>query len=378
MAGRKVGEKVGRYGAGSLKETAPGSGQWDYGVRINGRQVWRRSPRSIQLTPKQAERWKNEMYAQLVAEPPAAAMSVPARTVSDLLNEWCDRGRSARGVEWSRRQKNDARSRLDHRIIPALGEIRLADLTSVDIENAFDSWSLDGLSDSSVHRHAADIRSALSFAGRRGYEIGPTATKAMAPPQPKSKAKPIAPDQLPKLLNAAEDYGHDMLQAICLAATTGARRGEISGLRWADVDLRAGTIRIERQVVVVRGELFVEDTKNDTQYTARLSARDVAVLNAVLDPGKPDHYVLGNGAEPINPNHITDGFTSVRGAAHVRGVTFKSLRHYWTTSMADAGVPTKDIASGRWKTDRMVREVYGRHATLAGSDKMAEVDMLPS
>ena len=81
MAGRKVGEKVGRYGAGSLKETAPGSGKWDYGVRIKGRQVWRRSPRGQQLTAKQAERWRNDVYAQLVAEPPAAAAPVPARTL---------------------------------------------------------------------------------------------------------------------------------------------------------------------------------------------------------------------------------------------------------------------------------------------------------
>ena len=103
----------------------------------------------------------------------------------------------------------------------------------------------------------------------------------------------------------------------------------------------------------------------------------MAVLNVVLDPGKPEHYVIGNSAKPVNPNHLTDGFTSVRGLAHVRGVTFKSLRHYWTTSMADAGVPMKDIASGRWKSDRMAREVYGRHATLAGSDKMAEVELLP-
>ena len=61
------------------------------------------------------------------------------RPFGAVLNEWCDRGRSARGAEWSRRQKNDTRSRLDHRIIPTLGEIRLADLTSVDIENAYDA-----------------------------------------------------------------------------------------------------------------------------------------------------------------------------------------------------------------------------------------------
>ncbi len=200
----------------------------------------------------------------------------------------------------------------------------------------------------------------------------------MAPPQPKSSAKPITIEQLPKLLTAAETFGHDMLPAICLAATTGARRGEIAALRWSDIDLEAGIIRVERQAVVVQGEVFIEPTKNDALYNARLSARDVAVLNEVLDHGEPQHYVIGNSGKPTNPNQITDRFRSVRGLAHVRGVTFKSLRHFWTTSMADAGVPMKDIASGRWKSDRMVREVYGRHATLAGSDEMAEVELLPS
>jgi integrase len=375
MAGRKVGDKVGTYGAGSLRERVPGGGQWDYGVRIGGRQVWRRSPRGEHLTAKQAERWKTETYAALMAEP-VTSVAAPGRTVADLLNEWCDRGRSARGAEWSRRQKNDTRSRIDYRIAPTLGHIRLVDLSSTDIENAYDAWG-DEVSDSSVHRHAADLRSALSFAARRGYAVGETAGRAMAPPQPKSTAKAVTAADLPKLLNAAETFGNDMLSAICLAATTGARRGEIAGLRWSDVNLDAGTVSVARQAVVVAGVVTIEETKNDAQYVARLSDRDVAVLVAVLVPGDPGHYVIGGAAQPTNPNRITDGFTSVRGLAHVRGVTFKSLRHFWSTSMADAGVPTKDIASGRWSSDRMVREVYGRHKTVAGSDKMAAVELLP-
>ena len=135
----------------------------------------------------------------------------------------------------------------------------------------------------------------------------------MAPPQPKSSAKPITIEQLPKLLTAAETFGHDMLPAICLAATTGARRGEIAGVRWSDIDLEAGIIRVERQAVVVQGEVLIEPTKNDALYNARLSARDVAVLNEVLDPGEPQHYVIGNSGKLTNPNQITDRFRSVRG-----------------------------------------------------------------
>jgi len=380
MRGRKVGDRVGTYGAGSLRETAPDSGQWNLGVRINGKQVWRRSPRGQHLTAKQAERWKAETHAALVAEPPPSVAEQPMsdRTVGDLLNAWCDRGRSARGADWSRRQKADTRSRIDHRLIPTLGHIRLADLSSVDMENAYDAWSADGLSDSSVHRHAADLRSALSFANRRGYAVGETAGRAMAPPQPQSTAKAVTAADLPKLLNAAQTFGHDMEAAICLAATTGARRGEITGLRWGDIDLEAGTVHIERQAVVVRGVVTIEDTKTSAQYTVRLSPADVVFLTGVLHPRGSDMYVIGAGANPVNPDRITDGFTSVRGLAHVRGVTFQSLRHYWTTSMLDANVPVKDVASGRWSSDRMAREVYGRHATVAGSDRMAGVALLPA
>ena len=44
-----------------------------------------------------------------------------------------------------------------------------------------------------------------------------------------------------------------MATAIALAALTGARRGELVALRWSDVDLEAGMIRIERALTVVGG-----------------------------------------------------------------------------------------------------------------------------
>ena len=128
MAGRKVGEKVGRYGAGSLKETAPGSGRWDYGVRINGRQVWRRSPRG--QADRQAGGTVEERDLRPAGGRTTGSCSASARQDRQRPSERVVRPWPAScGVEWSRRQKNDTRSRLDHRIIPTLGEIRLADLT---------------------------------------------------------------------------------------------------------------------------------------------------------------------------------------------------------------------------------------------------------
>lgn len=57
-----------------------------------------------------------------------------------------------------------------------------------------------------------------------------------------------APDreQLVALLRAMRDEW--IFPVACVAAATGARRGEILALRWQDVDLVAGSIRIERSV----------------------------------------------------------------------------------------------------------------------------------
>jgi integrase len=49
---------------------------------------------------------------------------------------------------------------------------------------------------------------------------------------------------------------------IALAAVTGARRGELCGLRWGDVDWTGHTLTIEWSVATMgRGQLITKDTK---------------------------------------------------------------------------------------------------------------------
>ena len=98
---------------------------------------------------------------------------------------------------------------------------------------------------------------------------------------------------------------------------------------------------------------------------------------ALGQPGPADTYVIDGGIEPVRPNVITDRFTSVRGLAHLRGVTFHSLRHFYGTSLLNAGVSSHDAAAGVWATPRMLMEVYG-HATKSGADKAAAVELLPT
>ncbi len=62
----------------------------------------------------------------------------------------------------------------------------------------------------------------------------------------KKEIKPLDEDQVRKLLSTVEG---DTLEALyILAITTGMRSGELLGLKWEDVDFRAGVLRVNRTV----------------------------------------------------------------------------------------------------------------------------------
>ena len=68
-------------------------------------------------------------------------------------------------------------------------------------------------------------------------------------------------EEVQLLIETAEQDDPDMAAFIALAAITGARRGELCGLRWGDVDEELGTLSIERSYAVVDGEHIFKSTK---------------------------------------------------------------------------------------------------------------------
>jgi integrase len=64
------------------------------------------------------------------------------------------------------------------------------------------------------------------------------------------------------MIKAAVSDDTDMATLIALAAVTGARRGELCGLQWGDVDWTGHTMTIERSVATMgRKQLITKDTK---------------------------------------------------------------------------------------------------------------------
>ena len=103
---------------------------------------------------------------------------------------------------------------------------------------------LKGLAAQTVKHHHRVLSQALKQAVRLGL-IARNPAERVDPPRPaRTEMKILVPAQTAALLAAAE---HSFVYVpIVLAVATGARRGEVPGLRWADVDLERATASIEQ------------------------------------------------------------------------------------------------------------------------------------
>ena len=81
-----------------------------------------------------------------------------------------------------------------------------------------------------------------------------------------------------------------------LALFTGARRGEICGLRWSDVDLDADTISIERtlQYIPGKGTVFTSPKTKRSRRCIKMGADCVQLLQEYRKHQKAERFKIGS------------------------------------------------------------------------------------
>ena len=306
------------------------------------------------------------------------------QTFGGLLDDWLRH--KSRG--WAPKTTDENRREIETRIRPTLGDIALSKLTAKHLDDAYSTWMAEGLSESSVHRHAAIVSAALAQGVKWDYLDANPAAKASPPTQP-DFAGEGTPDaqQVAVLIKTAQSDDSVMAAAIALAFVTGARRGELCALKWSDVDLEGGVVRITKSLSEVGRELSEKLTKTGKSRNVALDERSIALLrkhfasqaalaDRVGSPLVDDPYVLSpntNGALPMTPSIVTDRFTKLRTKARLDNVRFHDLRHAHISELLGAGTDPTTVATrvGHAST-RMTLDRYA-HALPSGDIAAAVV-----
>ena len=229
---------------------------------------------------------------------------------------------------------------LKNHIKPQIGGIPLADLTSLDLQRFYkhllDGGRVDrieakkkpkGLAPKTVRNIHQMIGSAYNLAMEQKL-VSKNPTQGCALPKVEHKEmKTLTADQLSAFFQEARDSGVYELYYLDLA--TGLRRGELLGLKWTDIDLDRGVLKIQRAISRQNGKVVEAPLKTKNAYrTLPLSADAISVLKMQkCKVGNSEWVFPSPSGGPMSPDSVLHMLQRVLKRAGLPRIRFHDLRH---------------------------------------------------
>jgi integrase len=247
-------------------------------------------------------------------------------------------------------------------LIPELGAVRLSRLTPADVQGLLNRKMVAGLSPRRVEYIRGVLRQALGHAVKWGLLQRNVVDLTDRPRPTRQDLRPLDAQQALVFLHSVRG---DRLEALYhLALALGMRQGELLGLRWDDVDLERGFVRVRRSLVRIGGQFVLTEPKTDR------SARRLPLPSTLMETlrahkrrqteeqlaapawGGWDLVFTTPSGQPLHSKSVTKAFQAHVDAAGLPRQRFHDLRHACASLLMAQGVHP-----------RVVMEVLG-HATI--------------
>ena len=276
-------------------------------------------------------------------------------TVAGYLERWL-KGSVRDTVRPSTYERNEQLVGLH--IAPALGRLKLKNLTPAHVRWFYREKLDRGLSSATVHKMHVVLHKALGQAVRDGL-VPRNVTEAVKVPQVKRKeVKPLSAEETKRFLKAASEAGDRFEALYVLAVTTGLRQGELLALKWEDVDLESGVLRVRRTLTRVKGTFSLGEPKTaKSRRSVKLTPTAVEALRAHLARQLKEIDRLGSLYEdgglvfatergtPVNPTNLRKrSFAPLLKRAKLPEIRFHDLRHTCATLLLTKNVNPKIVS----------------------------------
>lgn len=253
------------------------------------------------------------------------------------------------------------RSLIDNQVLPHIGQHLIQKLRSAHLAELYGKLSREGhagqagLSSRTVGLVHRLLHRALGHAVKWGV-VQQNAASLVAPPRVTAgEIEIIREDEIVTVLRKLRGRSIYTIAAVALA--TGMRRGELLGLRWQDVDLGAGTLRVVQSLEQTKaGMRFKAPKTKHGRRTITLPPSIVAELRAHWTAQQERRLLLGLGkapetapvfaardGKPRSPGALTKEWARAMKEAGLK-VSLHGLRHTHASSLIAAGVDVLTIS----------------------------------
>ena len=236
---------------------------------------------------------------------------------------------------------------------PGLGHYRLRRLSVANVQRFLNAKLAEGQSIRNVQLMRQVLSAALTRASREELISRNVARLAELPAWEPGEVRPWSADEAMAFLRAAKP---DLLYpAFVLLLLYGMRRGEVLGLRWQDIDLDVGKLRVRQQLQRIRGSLHTGPVKT------RAGSRDLPIpslAHAALlmrqERQATDSEAFGRAwqdtglvfstrsGHPVEPRNLDRSFRRICDHNKIRVIKVHHLRHTTASLLKKLHVPPRD------------------------------------
>lgn len=261
------------------------------------------------------------------------------------------------------------RSLLGRYVLPVIGKKRLTALTPADVRLLLSRAATartvgrkgqaeadrPAVSARTVQQVHAVLRAVLNQATREELIGRNVARLVQAPTPERDEIRPWTADEARAFLSAAKDHRLQALFVVALAL--GLRRGELLGLRWSDVDLTTGQLRVIQTLQRVRDEgvVFGPPKSRRSRRVLTLPAIAVKALTTHRAKQADDRAAAGKAwvetglvfttatGRHLEPRNLNTAFARLITRTGARPIRFHDLRHTCATLLLSRGVSPRVV-----------------------------------
>jgi integrase len=333
------------------------TGQWVAAITVSGTVPLVKRTRTAKTRAE-----ANRLLRQLQAEVDEGPLLDDNRiTIADWCHQWCDTIAPQNAIEAT---VADYYWTLDHYVLPHLGGYRLNELTPRHVAEFQNALIASGKAKGTVRHARSPLSAALNHAVRCSMIRTNPCTVV---PQPRNDnkvartKKSLTHDEARRLLDATSTAEPNLRAFVEFGLYRGARRSEILGLKWTDIDADAEVIRIRRRLreerlrardgtYVVRlraGKPKTPKSRRDLSLRGPVGATIRALradqnrrrLAAGPDWGDSGYLFTTTNGDPVYPSNMYRRYKELLATNNLPNISFHDLRRTWATLGLAAGIP---------------------------------------
>lgn len=223
-----------------------------------------------------------------------------------------------------------------------LHDLKLSEIKNHQIQDCIDDLIREGLNYRSIHTYFIRIQFFFNKAVENNYILQSPITKIKIPKEKKQTEKrALNQNELNDLLNKLTNQKYYIMSL--LAGACGLRLGEILGLNWNDIDFKALTLNINKQLKVSKNEIIeIGDVKSKNSNRVVPISKNTA---DILSKFKSEHPLRVDGRvfSYSNPRSMS---SNIKRAYKAIGydISIHELRHTYATLLISNSIDFKTAA----------------------------------